>query len=78
MIVTTEALRRVVAAIESLPDEEQDRLANVLEAELNRRWDEVLESPESIAILDRMADGALRDAREGRVRELNNCGPRPL
>ena len=74
----TEALRRVVAEIERLPDDEQDRLADLLEDELNRRWDEVLESPQSIAMLDRMADGALRDAREGRVRKLNDCCPRPL
>ena len=66
----TEALRRVVAEIESLPDEEQDRLARLLEDELNRRWDEMLESPESVAMLDKLAEEALTDAREGRVREL--------
>lgn len=66
----TEALRRVVAEIESLPDEEQDRIADLLEDELNRRWDELLERPESVAMLDKLAEGALRDAREGRIREL--------
>ncbi len=66
----TEALRRVVAEIESLPDEEQDRIANLLQAELDREWDELLESPRSVRMLDEMAERVRRDRQASRSREV--------
>lgn len=67
----TEALRRVVAEIEGLSEDEQDRIAALLEDELDRQWDELLESPESVRMLDNMAERALEDLREGRTTELS-------
>jgi predicted lipid-binding transport protein (Tim44 family) len=64
----TEALRRVVSEIESLPDEEQDRIAMLLQAELDRRWDEALESPRSVRILDEMAERVREERRAGQTR----------
>lgn len=58
----TEALRRVFSEIEALPNEEQDRIANLLQAELDRVWDEVLESPHSVRVLEGMAE-SVRSAR---------------
>lgn len=66
----TDALRRVVSEIESLPDEEQDRIANLLQAELDRAWDEVLESPRSIRMLDEMAEHVRSERRAGRTKEF--------
>lgn len=68
----TEALRRVVAELEALPDEEQDRIANLLQAHLDREWDALLERPESTIMLDAMAKKALRELHEGRTEELNS------
>lgn len=66
----TEALRRVVSEIESLPDEEQDRIAVLLQAELDRRWDEALEAPRSVRILDEMAERVRNERRAGQPREF--------
>ena len=66
----TEALRRVVSEIECLPDEEQDRIANLLQAELDRRWDELLESPRSLKMLDEMAERVRSERQVGRTREF--------
>jgi len=60
----------VVAEIESLPDEEQDRIANLLQAELDREWDELLESPRSVRMLDEMAERVRRDRQASRSREV--------
>ena len=66
----TEALRRVVAEREGLPDEEHDRIADLLRDELDRRWSETLEHPDSVSMLDGMAQAAHPSAREGRISEL--------
>jgi hypothetical protein len=41
----SEALRREVPEIESFPDAEQGRIANMLQAELDWTWHEMLASP---------------------------------
>lgn len=66
----TEALRQVLTELERLPDREQDRIATLLREELDRQWDELLESPQSIRLLDTMAERALKDLREGRTKDL--------
>jgi hypothetical protein len=66
----TEALRRVIAELETLPDEEQNRIATLLQAELDRRWDEALESPHSVAMLDEMAERVREDRRAARTTEF--------
>lgn len=63
----TEALRRVVSEIEGLPDEEQDRIATMLQAELDRTWDETLESPGSVRMLDAMAERVRSERLAGRT-----------
>jgi hypothetical protein len=64
----TEALRRVVSEIEGLPDQEQDRIANMLQAELDQTWDEMLESPGSVRMLDEMAERVRSERRAGRTK----------
>jgi hypothetical protein len=66
----TEALRRVVSEIEGLPDDEQDRIANLLQAELDRTWDDLLESPPSLRMLDEMAEHVRSERRAGRTKEF--------
>jgi hypothetical protein len=66
----TESLRRVVSEIEGLPDEEQDRIANLLQAELDRRWEDLLESPASLRMLDELAERVRDDRRAGRTKEF--------
>ncbi len=66
----TEALRRVVSEIEDLPEEEQDRIANMLQTELDRMWDEMLESPGSIRVLDEMAERVRSERRAGQTKEF--------
>jgi hypothetical protein len=66
----TEALRRVVSEIEGLPDDEQDRIANLLQAELDRTWDDLLESPSSLRMLDEMAEHVRNERRAGRTKEF--------
>jgi hypothetical protein len=64
----TEALRRVVSEIEDLPNEEQDRIANMLQAALDRTWDETLESPGSVRMLDEMAERVRSERRASRTK----------
>lgn len=70
----TEALRRMVSEIEGLPDEEQDRIANLLQAELDRTWDDLLESPASLRMLDKIAERVRGDRRVGRTKEFPSIG----
>ena len=56
-----------------LPQEEQDRLARFLLAELESegQWAELFASHESEDLLERLADEALSEHRAGRTRPLN-------
>lgn len=55
-----------------LPQEEQDKFARFLLAELDaeRRWAELFSRPESEDLLERLADEALSEHRAGRTRPL--------
>ena len=55
-----------------LPQAEQDRLTRFLLAELEseRQWVDLFASPESEDLLERLADQALTEHREGRTRPL--------
>jgi hypothetical protein len=56
-----------------LPDEEQDRFARFLLAELEseERWAELFARPESEDLLERLADDALKEHRSGRTVPLD-------
>ena len=56
-----------------LPEEEQDRFARFLLAELEseRQWAELFSKPESEDLLERLADEALSEHRAGRTKPLS-------
>ena len=67
----TEALRRAFEVASRLPDREQDELAAAILQELaaDRRWDALL--GESQLALERLADEALQEHRQGRTEVLD-------
>lgn len=66
----TEVLRRVISELETVSDEEQNRIATLIQAELDSAWDETLESPRSVAMLDEMARHVREIRRAGQTREF--------
>lgn len=69
----THLLKEAFEKANTLPQEEQDRLARFLLAELDseRRWAELFSSSESEDLLEKMADEALSAHRSGRTRNLD-------
>ena len=69
----TKLLRQAFERASELPEEEQDKFARFLLAELEseRRWAELLSSLESEDLLERLADEALAAHRAGRTQPLN-------
>lgn len=69
----THLLKEAFEKANTLPQEEQDRLARFLLAELDseRRWAELFSSSESEDLLEKMADEALSAHRSGRTRTLD-------
>ncbi len=69
----THLLKEAFEKANTLPQEEQDRLARFLLAELDseRRWAELFSSSESEDLLERLADEALTAHRSGRTRTLD-------
>ena len=67
----TEALRRAFEAASRLPDREQDELAEAILEELatDSRWEALLGKSQSA--LERLADEALQEHREGRTKALD-------
>ncbi len=65
-------LQRAFNKAAELPQEEQDRFALFLLAELEseRQWAELLARPESEDLLERLADEALLEHRSGRTQRL--------
>ena len=66
----TQLLQEAFEKANALPQEEQDRFARFLLAELDskRRWTELFECPESEALLERLTDNALSAHRSGRTK----------
>ena len=66
-------LQQAFERASELPEEEQDRLARFLLAELEseRQWTELFARPESEDLLERLADVALSEHRAGRTRPLS-------
>lgn len=69
----TKLLEEAFARVSELPQEEQDRFARFLLAELEseRQWTELFNRPESEETLERLADDALTEHRVGRSRSLD-------
>ena len=65
-------LQRAFNKAAELPQEEQDRFALFVLAELEseRQWAELLARPESEDLLERLADEALLEHRSGRTQRL--------
>ncbi len=69
----TQLLEKAFEQAGRLPDEGQDEFARLMLAELEseRRWAELFARPESETLLERLADEALAEHREGRTRPLD-------
>jgi hypothetical protein len=67
----TQALDTLIAKLEQLPAEDQDRIAKWLAAELasEERWSKLFDQSQDA--LDEMADEALADLEAGRTRDLD-------
>ena len=72
-VTMTDLLQQAFDRASELPQDEQNAFARFLLAELDaeRRWDELLERPESQDMLERMADEAISAHRAGRTEPLN-------
>ncbi len=67
----TEALEKALDQLRELPEPEQDILAEFIASIVaERKFDRLLESPESLAVLNRMADAALDEHRRGETIDL--------
>ena len=68
-MLMTRLLQEAFERAAELPQAEQDRLARFLLAELEseRQWAELFASPGSEDLLERLADEALAEHREGRT-----------
>ncbi len=66
-------LQQAFERASELPDEEQDRFARFLLAELESegQWAEMFARPESEDLLERLADEALSEHRAGRTYPLS-------
>ena len=65
----TKLAEQAWAALRELDDSEQDRLAQMVleDIESERKWDELLATPESQQMLEEWADEAMADHRAGRL-----------
>lgn len=70
----TRLLQEAFERAAELPQEEQDRLARFLLAELEseRQWAELFARPESEELLERLADEALSEHRAGQTQPLTS------
>ena len=68
----TKLAEQAWAALRELDDSEQDRLAQMVleDIESERKWDELLATPESQQMLEEWADEAMADRRAGRTEPL--------
>ncbi len=59
--------------VRQLPEHDQESIASIIlqEIESEHRWEELFDRSESAALLSRMADDALAEARAGPARKLN-------
>ena len=68
----TKLLEKAIDQLRELPETEQDVLAPfIADIIAERKFDRLLESPESLEILNRMADAALEQDRRGETRDID-------
>jgi hypothetical protein len=71
----TQLMEQAMDRASQLPEEDQDALAAILlrEIESERHWDDLFSRPASVALLERMANEALAEAKAdaGRCSQLN-------
>jgi len=72
-----DTLRRLIERLEQLPEDEQEEIARRIEAIVedvdDRKWDELLATPESIAYLDKLAAEAKREREAGMLVDLDEA-----
>jgi hypothetical protein len=72
-----DAVKRLVERLEQLPAGEQEAIVRYLEQLIedaeDRRWDELLTTPESRAFLDKLAAEADEEERAGRLIDLDKA-----
>jgi len=72
-----EALEKAFQDAQALPEPQQQQIAELIEQLVaDMRWDELLESPKSVKLLDELAAQALSDLQEGRTTPLKLEIPR--
>jgi TRAP-type C4-dicarboxylate transport system substrate-binding protein len=66
----TQLLRKALAEVSRLPEDEQDAIAAVVLAELSseRRWNELFEKSQDV--LEELAEEALAEHRTGKTKRL--------
>ncbi len=69
----TQLLQKAFEKAAQLPQDEQDKFARFILAELEseKRWAESFNRPESEDLLERLADKALAEHRAGKTHPLN-------
>ncbi|GEM_PF-3103426 len=69
----TEALEKAIGKARSLSPEIQDRVADLIEQEYEQaEWRQRVESPESLTLLDKLADQARARERAGQTTPLDD------
>lgn len=67
----TDQLEKAITELRDLPEREQDILAEFIASIVaERKFDRLLESPESLELLNKMADAALEEHRRGETRDI--------
>jgi hypothetical protein len=67
----TEQLEKAISKLRELSEPEQDTLAEFIAGIVaERKFDRLLESPESLELLNKMADAALEADRRGETRDV--------
>ena len=64
-------------ALQTLPVEEAWKVAGWLQHYLDERWDQQIDSDVAAGRLDKLADKAIHDYREGRVKPLDEIIDHP-
>jgi DnaJ-domain-containing protein 1 len=69
----TERLQHVIAQLEQLPEEDQDRIAAIIQEELDERaWDALVSTPESQRFLAQLADEVRKEEAAGQTEEVTD------
>ena len=67
----TKSLEKAIEELRKLPEPEQDILAEFIASVVaERKFDRLLESPASLALLEKMADAALEEHRRGETVDI--------